>query len=96
VAETASVLHAALAIAAGAADPPRRLSVRDPVAIASIERPATDVPAESTRHEPARDSRWLWLAAGIGLAVEQGLRRRYDATRAAARRAAAAEAEAVG
>lgn len=83
VPEMAVVLRAALAAAAGEVDAPRRLRTALPGAAAAIEREASGVPAEAARQDAARDGRWLWLTALAGLAVEQWLRRRRDASQGA-------------
>jgi hypothetical protein len=80
VPEIAVVLRAALAAAAGEVETPRRLRTAISGAATAIEREALGVPAIATRQEAGRDGRWLWLAALGGLAIEQWLRRRRDAS----------------
>ena len=80
----ATVLRAALAIAAGEQKPPRRMREVDAVTAAAVERPSGGAPDGATRFEGSRDGRWLWLLAVVGLIAEQALRRRQGAQTAAA------------
>jgi hypothetical protein len=80
----AAVLRAALLVAAGDADLPRRARLAGTDVRTAIERPAAGVSPEATRFETARDGRWFWAVAVGLLLAEQWVRRRRDTARQAA------------
>jgi hypothetical protein len=91
-AHAAAVLRAALQVAAGEAELPRRARETDERSRRTIERPAGDVPREASRFEAARDTRWTWAAVLLAMVAEHVLRRRRDARSVEASVDAATEA----
>jgi hypothetical protein len=74
----ARALRAVLQVAAGEDLPPRRVGPADGLRRRAIERPPSGVPSDASRNVSARDGRWLWAMALVGLVVESLLRRRRD------------------
>ena len=77
----AQALRAVLQVAAGEDVPPRRVGPADALRRRAVERPPGGVPPDASGNESARDGRWLWAVALVGLMIEAFLRRRRDRRR---------------
>ena len=77
----ARTLRAVLQVAAGEDAPPRMAGPADALRRGAIERSPGGAPPGASHNVSARDGRWLWAVALVGLVVEGLLRRRRDRRR---------------